>query len=65
MGDIFHFLFGSQVQSLEITIDDEKFVGMPFVLLTDGKWINNSGSDFYIDFRAESKKVQKVVIEFL
>ncbi|XP_075494611.1 alpha-glucan water dikinase, chloroplastic-like isoform X1 [Primulina tabacum] len=48
-----------KVQSLEITIDDEKFVGMPFVLFSDGKWINNSGSDFYIDFRAESRKVQK------
>ncbi|KZV25491.1 alpha-glucan water dikinase, chloroplastic [Dorcoceras hygrometricum] len=48
-----------KVQSIEITVDDQEFVGMPFVLFADGKWINNSGSDFYIDFRAESTKVQK------
>ncbi|XP_042502200.1 alpha-glucan water dikinase, chloroplastic-like isoform X2 [Macadamia integrifolia] len=49
-----------QVQSLDIEIGDENFVGMPFVLLSSGNWIKNNGSDFYIDFGVGSKKVKKV-----
>ncbi|XP_042496996.1 alpha-glucan water dikinase, chloroplastic-like isoform X2 [Macadamia integrifolia] len=45
-----------QVQSLEIEIGEENFVGMPFVLLSDGNWIKNNGSDFYIDFVVGPKK---------
>ncbi|KAK4485750.1 hypothetical protein RD792_008396 [Penstemon davidsonii] len=48
-----------KVQSLEITIQDEDFVGMPFVLLSGGKWMKNSGSDFYAEFNTGAKEVQK------
>ncbi|XP_043704280.1 alpha-glucan water dikinase, chloroplastic-like isoform X1 [Telopea speciosissima] len=48
-----------QVQCLEIEIGEENFVGMPFVLLSGGNWIKNSGSDFYIDFAIGPKKVKK------
>ncbi|KAE9449924.1 hypothetical protein C3L33_18166, partial [Rhododendron williamsianum] len=48
-----------KVQSLEIEIEDDGFVGMPFVLLSDGKWIKNDGSDFYVEFSAEPKQAQK------
>lgn len=48
-----------QVKVLEIEIEDGKFVGMPFVLLSDGKWIKDNGSDFCIDFKV--KPTQKVV----
>lgn len=33
---------------------------MPFVIHCGENWIKNSGSDFYIDFAAGSKPVQKV-----
>ncbi|KAJ4974404.1 hypothetical protein NE237_007578 [Protea cynaroides] len=48
-----------QVQSIEIEIGEENFVGMPFVLLSGGNWIKNNGSDFYIDFSVGSKKIKK------
>ncbi|KAL9253204.1 Alpha-glucan water dikinase, chloroplastic-like protein [Drosera capensis] len=46
---------GNQVQHLEIQIDGNDFVGMPFLLLSAGNWIKNNGSDFYIDFAATPK----------
>ncbi|KAA8533187.1 hypothetical protein F0562_033280 [Nyssa sinensis] len=48
-----------KVQSLEIEVEDDNFVGMPFVLLSGGNWIKNKGSDFYVGFSVESKHVQK------
>ncbi|XP_031124522.1 alpha-glucan water dikinase, chloroplastic [Ipomoea triloba] len=45
-----------KVQSLEIAIEDEDFVGMPFVLLCGEKWIKNNGSDFYVDFRTQPRR---------
>ncbi|XP_060213985.1 alpha-glucan water dikinase, chloroplastic [Lycium barbarum] len=42
----------SMVQSLDIEIEDDNFVGMPFVLLSGGRWIKNQGADFYVDFGA-------------
>jgi len=48
-----------QVQSLEIEIEDDSFVGMPFVLFSGGKWIKNDRSDFYVEFGVESKQAQK------
>lgn len=49
-----------QVQSLDIVIEDDNFVGMPFVLLSGEKWIKNQGSDFYVDFSVASKPALKV-----
>ncbi|CAK7332617.1 unnamed protein product [Dovyalis caffra] len=51
--------FSYQVQSFEIEIEEDIFVGMPFVLLSNGRWIKNNGSDFYIEFDRRSKHVQK------
>lgn len=48
-----------QVQSLEIEIEEEKFVGMPFVLVSGGNWIKNNGRDFYVEFGVGHKKIQK------
>lgn len=57
---ITHFYFQFlQVQSLEIAIEDEDFVGMPFVLLSGEKWIKNNGSDFYVDFRTQPQRVKE------
>ncbi|KAJ8569764.1 hypothetical protein K7X08_006341 [Anisodus acutangulus] len=49
----------SMVQSLDIVIEDDNFVGMPFVLLSGGRWIKNQGADFYVDFGAASKAACK------
>lgn len=49
-----------QVQAIEIEIDGGDYNGMPFVLLSDGKWMKNNGSDFYIDFGSETTKSWKV-----
>lgn len=49
-----------QVQSCEIEIQEDAYVGMPFVLFSGGSWIKNKGSDFYIDIGHGSKQVQKV-----
>ncbi|KAJ8548378.1 hypothetical protein K7X08_030847 [Anisodus acutangulus] len=49
----------SDVQSLDIVIEDDNFVGMPFVLLSGGRWIKNQGADFYVDFGAASKAARK------
>ena len=42
-------------------IEDGNFKGMPFVLVSGGKWIKNNGSDFYVEFSQKFKQVQKVV----
>ncbi|KAK9117218.1 hypothetical protein Sjap_016165 [Stephania japonica] len=48
-----------KVQSLEIQIDEENYVGIPFVLKSGENWIKNGGSDFYVDFSVEPKKHSK------
>ncbi|XP_051122172.1 alpha-glucan water dikinase, chloroplastic isoform X2 [Andrographis paniculata] len=48
-----------EVQQLEITIEDDNFVGMPFVLVAGGNWIKNQGSDFYIEFKTGSRDVHQ------
>ncbi|XP_011086610.1 alpha-glucan water dikinase, chloroplastic [Sesamum indicum] len=48
-----------KVQSLEITVEDDNYVGMPFVLLSGGNWVKNSGSDFYVELNIGSTVVQK------
>ncbi|XVF85026.1 hypothetical protein PTKIN_Ptkin17bG0085500 [Pterospermum kingtungense] len=48
-----------QVQCTEMEIEDGNFKGMPFVLLSGGKWIKNNGSDFYVEFSPRFKQVQK------
>ncbi|KAF9625316.1 hypothetical protein IFM89_021441 [Coptis chinensis] len=48
-----------EVQSLEIVIGEENFVGMPFVLRSGQNWMKNDGSDFYIEFSSGAKKVKK------
>ncbi|KAA8529608.1 hypothetical protein F0562_034292 [Nyssa sinensis] len=48
-----------RVQTLEIEVEDESFVGMPFVLLCGGNWLKNNDSDFYVEFGIGSKQVQK------
>ncbi|GMH01575.1 hypothetical protein Nepgr_003414 [Nepenthes gracilis] len=45
-----------QVQFLEIQIEDDSFVGMPFVTQSAGNWIKDNGSDFYVDFGARPKQ---------
>ncbi|XAR65093.1 Alpha-glucan, water dikinase [Bertholletia excelsa] len=49
----------NKVQSLEIEIDDDSYIGMPFVLLSGQNWIKNNGSDFYVQFSVVSKQAQK------
>ncbi|KAF6143727.1 hypothetical protein GIB67_030617 [Kingdonia uniflora] len=48
-----------QVQSIEIDIGENNYVGIPFVLVSSGNWIKNSGSDFYVEFTVGAKKVKK------
>ncbi|XP_042048973.1 alpha-glucan water dikinase, chloroplastic-like isoform X2 [Salvia splendens] len=48
-----------KIQSLEIAVEDENFVGMPFVLLSGGNWIKNGSTDFYVEFKTSPAKVQK------
>ncbi|KAG4215149.1 hypothetical protein ERO13_A01G159950v2 [Gossypium hirsutum] len=48
-----------QVQCIEMEIADGNFKGMPFVLLSGGKWIKNNGSDFYVEFSQRFKLAQK------
>ncbi|KAL0539016.1 hypothetical protein IC582_023190 [Cucumis melo] len=49
-----------KVQYLEILIEEDGFVGMPFVLQSSGNWIKNKGSNFYVAFAIQPKKVRKV-----
>ncbi|XP_024023864.1 alpha-glucan water dikinase, chloroplastic isoform X2 [Morus notabilis] len=49
----------NEVQHLEIEIEEESFRGLPFVIQSAGKWIKSNGSDFYVNFAAGSKQVQK------
>ncbi|KAI4383012.1 hypothetical protein MLD38_008897 [Melastoma candidum] len=48
-----------QVQGVEIELKDGGYIGMPFVLHAASTWIKNKGSDFYIGFNADSKKIYK------
>ncbi|KAK9675652.1 hypothetical protein RND81_11G021500 [Saponaria officinalis] len=43
-------------QSVEIEIEGDDYVGMPFVLVSDGNWIKDNGSDFYVDIGLKPKK---------
>lgn len=57
-----------QVKYLEIEINDDDFKGMPFVMVSAGNWIKNSGSDFYVNFAVasrQSSQAQKVILFFL
>ncbi|TKY58675.1 Alpha-glucan water dikinase [Spatholobus suberectus] len=47
-----------EVQSLDIEVDDDTFKGMPFVIQSDGKWMKNNGSNFYIEFGGK-KQIRK------
>ncbi|XP_011655614.1 alpha-glucan water dikinase, chloroplastic isoform X2 [Cucumis sativus] len=49
-----------KVQYLEILIEEDGFLGMSFVLQSSGNWIKNKGSDFYVAFAIQPKKVRKV-----
>ncbi|XP_068639129.1 alpha-glucan water dikinase, chloroplastic-like [Aristolochia californica] len=51
----------SKLQSIEIEVDGANFVGLPFVLLSNGRWINNNGSDFYVEFSSQVEKAMKDV----
>jgi alpha-glucan,water dikinase len=48
-----------QVQSFELEIDEESFIGMPFLLVSGGHWIKNGGSDFNVNFSYRPKQVEK------
>ncbi|OAY62835.1 Alpha-glucan water dikinase, chloroplastic [Ananas comosus] len=50
---------GLLYQSVEIELDDGNYKGLPFVLQSDGTWIKNSGSDFYVEFTSETSKIRK------
>ncbi|KAE9597974.1 hypothetical protein Lal_00029603 [Lupinus albus] len=47
-----------EVQTLDVEVEDDTFKGMPFVILSGGKWIKNNGSNFYIEFGGK-KQIQK------
>ena len=46
-------------QTVELEIEKTEFTGLSFVLLADGKWIKNDGSDFHIDFISETIRIPK------
>lgn len=46
---------------MDIEVDDDTFRGLTFVILSDGRWLKNNGSDFYIEFGGK-KKIQKVTL---
>ena len=48
------------IQTVEMEIDGDEYIGLPFVLHSDGYWIKNSGSDFYVDFSDGPAKPKKV-----
>ncbi|OIV93844.1 hypothetical protein TanjilG_13859 [Lupinus angustifolius] len=47
-----------EVQTLDIEVKDDTFKGIPFVILSGGKWIKNNGSNFIIEFGGK-KQIQK------
>ncbi|KAL9246479.1 hypothetical protein vseg_020009 [Gypsophila vaccaria] len=44
-------------QSVEIEIEGDDFVGMPFVLVSDGNWIKDNGSDFFVEIGLRPRKI--------
>ncbi|KAH9293887.1 hypothetical protein KI387_040911, partial [Taxus chinensis] len=46
-------------QSLELKLGKSDFIGLAFVLRSDGQWIKNNGSDFYISLKAADGKHSK------
>ncbi|KAH9319028.1 hypothetical protein KI387_020797, partial [Taxus chinensis] len=55
------FAGDSSLQSVEIDIREHSFIGMPFILRSDGKWIKDNGSDFYFSLREKDIKPAKAV----
>eukprot|EP01018_Ginkgo_biloba_P037278 Gb_00439 [translate_table: standard] len=54
------FIGNASLEYLDIKIREGNFIGMPFVLWSDGHWIKNNGSDFYISLKAADRKTVKV-----
>ncbi|KAK4788945.1 hypothetical protein SAY86_020264 [Trapa natans] len=52
-----------KVQCLELELEEGTFIGMPFVLHSDGKWIKDKDSDFYLDFGAGFMQPQKAAAD--
>lgn len=50
---------GYQLQLVEININEGRYDGIPFVLCSNGHWIKNKGSDFYVEFGGRTTKVLK------
>ncbi|KAL6639875.1 hypothetical protein ACP70R_022470 [Stipagrostis hirtigluma subsp. patula] len=52
-------LDGLRYQVVEIELDDGGYKGMPFVLRSGETWIQNNGSDFYLDISTRVAKNTK------
>lgn len=55
------FAGDASLKSVEIEIDKSSFLGMPFVLTSNGNWIKDNGSDFYFSLREKDTKPVKAV----
>lgn len=47
-------------QGIEIELEDNNFIGLPFVLRSGGNWYKDNGSDYYMPVRPADKKAVKV-----
>ncbi|KAL6604777.1 hypothetical protein ACP70R_042721 [Stipagrostis hirtigluma subsp. patula] len=54
-------LDGLRYQVVEVELDDGGYKGMPFVLRSGETWIQNNGSDFYLDFSTRVTKNTKEI----
>ncbi|XP_042439164.1 alpha-glucan water dikinase 1, chloroplastic-like [Zingiber officinale] len=48
-------------QAIQVEIDGDDHIGMPFVLRSDDKWIKNHGFDFYFELDIRSVESSEVV----
>ncbi|GLJ13650.1 hypothetical protein SUGI_0217250 [Cryptomeria japonica] len=48
-------------QFLELKLGKSDFIGISFVLRSNGQWIKNNGSDFYISLKAADRKHAKSI----
>lgn len=47
-------------QAIQVEIDGDDHIGMPFVLRSDDKWIKNHGFDFYFELDIRSVESSEV-----
>ncbi|CAM6108937.1 unnamed protein product [Calypogeia fissa] len=55
------FAGDASLKSLEISLGDTGYIGMPFLFKVGEEWWKDNGGDYYVSLRAADKKIMKAI----